>query len=212
MSERATTNGSPEGNSGGGEADAVEAPRADTSSFVLSDERYEEIRRIAAAAIRRERADHTLQATAVAHEVWLRLGGRSFDPAAERDPVAVRALIARVVRNVLVDHARARNGPKRGQGWRRVPMTAIDARPDSTGGASSPAVADLLEVDEALEQLRAIEPRQAAVAELRLFGGFTHQESALRLGVSPATIELEWKLARRFLRIHLGSLASGPNA
>lgn len=164
---------------------------------VLGD-RYAEIRGIAAAALRRERVDHTLQATAVANEVWLRLAGSPGIRA--EDPIAFRSLVATVVRHVLVDHARARNGPKRGEGWRRVPfvdLPTIDAR------AGQALQIDIVDLDAMIERLRAIAPRQAQIVEMRLFGGFSHDECARRLDVSLGTVELDWKLARHWLRSSL---------
>lgn len=158
--------------------------------------RYREIRDAAAAILRRERLDHTLQATALVHEAWLRLAKReSLDCS---DPVALRSLVAVVVRHVLVDHARARNGPQRGEGWRRVMM-----REAATHEAGESMSVDLLDLDEAIDALAAINPRQARVVELRLFGGLTHSEVAERLEVSEGTIELDWKLARHWLRSRL---------
>jgi RNA polymerase sigma-70 factor (ECF subfamily) len=164
---------------------------------VLGD-RYTEIRGIAAAALRRERVDHTLQATAVANEVWLRLAGSPGVRA--EDPIAFRSLVATVVRHILVDHARARNGPKRGEGWRRVPLVDLLTIEAHAGHATE---IDIVDLDAMIERLRAIAPRQAQVVEMRLFGGFSHGECARRLDVSLATVELDWKLARHWLRSSL---------
>ncbi len=156
--------------------------------------RYDEFKACAMAALRRERIDHTLQATAVVHEAWLRLArsdGIDLD-----DPAALRGLVATVMRHLLVDHARARNGPRRGEGWRRIPLG--EATAEGEAGAI-----DLLDLDDALESLREIHPRQAQVVESRLFGGLTHEESARRLHVSVATVELDWKLARHWLQARL---------
>ncbi len=158
--------------------------------------RYDEIRDMAATLLRRERIDHTLQATALVHEAWLRLAARERIDCS--DPVAVRSLIAMVVRHVLVDHARARNGPQRGQGWRRVVLRDLPV-PDHADGLS----VDLLDLDAAITELDTINARQARVAELRLFGGLKHAEVAQRLDVSESTIEVDWKLARHWLRARL---------
>lgn len=159
-------------------------------------DRYEEIRDCAIAAARRERPGHTLQATAIVHEAFLRLA-RS-DGIDVEDPIAFRALIAAVVRHVLVDYARSRNGPRRNPGAPRVDIDATELEVHAS------AAVDLIDLDAALERLREIHPRQAEVVEGRLFGGLTHEESARRLGVSTATVELDWKLARHWLQARLG--------
>lgn len=183
------------------ERETEEEVRAHLASVVGA--RYAEIRGIAAAALRRERVDHTLQATAVAHEVWLRIS--ESDGIRAEDPIAFRGLVATVVRHVLVDHARARNGPKRGEGWRRVPFADVVSSTDSAALGQAADV-DLVDLDGAIERLRAIAPRQAQIVEMRFFGGFTHEECARRLGVSLRTVELDWRLARHWLR---STLAAG---
>jgi RNA polymerase sigma factor (TIGR02999 family) len=151
---------------------------------------YAELRRIADAYLRRERHDHTLQPTALVHEAWLRLvrqDGGQFDHRKQ-----FYALAAQVMRRILVDHARTANADKRGGG---AVKTALD---ESTAG-STPPVVDLLALNEALDQLAAVSPRQARVVELRYFGGLNLEEAAEVLGVSAPTISRDQKTAEAWL-------------
>lgn len=155
---------------------------------------YDELRRIAAAALRRERAEHTLQPTALVHEVYVRLSGTS--PGQWQDRAHFIAMAARAMRRVLVDHARARNAVKRGQGGILVSLDGIDV-PAATSAA------DLVVLDATLERLAALDERQARIVELRFFGGLTVEETAAVLEISPRTVKREWQMARAWLQREL---------
>lgn len=155
---------------------------------------YDELRALAAAHLRRERPGHTLQATALAHEAYLRLADQR--DIGDFDRGRVLALAARMIRRVLVDHARTRDRAKRGGGKR--PVTLVDALA-MTGGATI----DLLDLHAALDRLAALDERQAKVVELRFFGGLSIADTAEVLGVSARTVDSEWRAARAWLRREL---------
>jgi len=166
-------------------ADGAENARAQLQPLV-----YEELRRIARLYLRRERPDHTLQATALVHEAYLRLiDQRSVD---WRNRAQFIGLAATMMRRVLINHARQRSAAKRGGGAERVSLTVAE------GVAESPAV-DVVALHEALENLEAIDPRKSRIVELKFFGGLTTVEAADVLEVSHATVERDWKLARAWL-------------
>jgi RNA polymerase sigma factor (TIGR02999 family) len=156
---------------------------------------YEELRRLAQGFLRRERRDHTLQATALVHEAYLRLvrqRSAGFQNRAEFFSAA-----AQIMRRVLTDHARGRNRQKRGGGaMRRTLDTAVAELEDRTG--------DLVALDEALKRLSAVDPRKARLVELRFFAGLTMEEAAGILGVSLRSAERDWTVARDWLRGQLG--------
>jgi RNA polymerase sigma factor (TIGR02999 family) len=152
---------------------------------------YRELRQLAAACFRGRRG-HTLQPTALVHEALLRL--RGADSGVEFSQRQYFALAARAMRQILVDHARARGRRKRGGGIRPValdesdaPVTAIDL--DS----------DLLDLESALTEMASLDPRQAAIVELRFFGGLEMQEVAAVVGISLSTAEREWRAAKAWL-------------
>lgn len=151
---------------------------------------YDELRRIATRSLRRERSDHTLQATALVHEAYLKL----IDQRQVRwqDRAHFFAVAAQVIRRILVDHARRRHAAKRGSGSSPVSLT------DVALAAEAPEV-DLVALDDLLQQLAARDSRQSHIVELRFFGGLTIEETAEVLRLSPATIKGEWRLARAWL-------------
>ncbi len=154
---------------------------------------HDELHRIAARYMRGERADHTLQPTALVNEAYLRLvDQRDIE---WRDRAHFLGVAAQLMRLILVDHARARRAAKRA-GGERVPleemMVVVDERD-----------VDLVALDEALERLAAMDPRLGRVVELRYFGGLTTRETAEVLGVGTATVEREWATARGWLRREL---------
>lgn len=155
---------------------------------------YAELRRLAEARMRRERPDHTLQATALVHEAFLRLTGS--DAPAWEDRTHFFAVAARVMRRLLVDHARARGYAKRGGGVRRVSL-------DEAVELSEEPGEDLLALDAALTRLAALDPRQHQVVELRFFGGLSVEETAEVLGVSAVTVKRDWRAARAWLYAEL---------
>lgn len=160
---------------------------------------YAELRRQAERALRREGDGHTLQPTALVHEVWLRLVDQRPGRLEGREHFV--AVAARCMRQVLVDAARARRADKRGGGVHAVTLDAgVDVAAD--GGAGEAGV-DLLALDDALERLARLDPQQARLVELRYFVGLTLDETAAALGVSAATVSREWAIARRWLRREL---------
>jgi RNA polymerase sigma factor (TIGR02999 family) len=158
---------------------------------------YDELRRIAARYVGRERPGQTLQATALVNEAFLQLSKertRQFQNRAHF--VAIAALS---MRQILVQRARARNAAKRDGGQR---VTLDERVMPQAGGADTRAV-DLVALDSALTRLAALDPEQARVVELRYFGGLTVEETAEAMGVSPATIKRQWTMARAWLKLQL---------
>ncbi|MGE0556216.1 MAG: sigma-70 family RNA polymerase sigma factor [Gemmatimonadales bacterium] len=156
---------------------------------------YDELRVIATRLMRGERADHTLQATALVHEAYARLVDAQVD---WRDRSHFFAIAARQMRRILVDHAKARGRVKRGGGER--PLTL-----DEAIAVSGDANDNLVELDEALERLATIDERKAKVVELHYFGGLTYDEAAEVLGISPATVDRDLRFAKAWLYRELGS-------
>lgn len=151
---------------------------------------YEELRQLAGNYLRRERADHTLQPTALVHEAYLRLiDQRSVD---WNNRGQFLAIAARMMRRILVNHAVARQTAKR-RG--RNMHVSLDAALDVFDKQAVSAV----EVNRALQELEALDPRQAHIAELRFFGGLTVAETADVLAISPATVKREWNVAKLWL-------------
>jgi RNA polymerase sigma-70 factor (ECF subfamily) len=157
---------------------------------------YDELRQVASRLMRRERTGHTLSATAVVHEAVIRLlRDAGFDKAVERGDLFASA--ARAMREVLIDHARRRAADRRGGGRHRVPLDlAVDYFEEQN--------LDIVAVHEALDRLAAFNERQAQVMTLRYFGRLTISEVAAALGVSPVTVERDWRFARAWLRGQLG--------
>jgi RNA polymerase sigma factor (TIGR02999 family) len=166
---------------------------------------YDELRRIALGLGRRERSGHTLQATALVHEAYLQLFGRKglqLSGIEWRDRRHFLACAARLMRHILVDHARRRNALKRGGDVVRV---ALDDDLDGAEGLSPLVVA----VDDALRTLEELDPRATRVVELRFFAGLTLEEAADTLGVSRKTVVREWRKARAWLAAELEPGGSG---
>jgi len=154
---------------------------------------YEELRAVAVGYLRQERANHTLQPTALVHEAFLRLVDyENVDPA---DRERFCALAAHTMRQVLVDHARRHGAAKRGGNRRRITLSGIGVGSDGT-----PDEIDLLALEDALARLAANDERKARVVELRFFGGLSVAAVADQLGVSPTTVEGDWRFARAWLR------------
>jgi RNA polymerase sigma factor (TIGR02999 family) len=163
---------------------------------------YSELRRQAERAMRAQPAGHTLQATALVHEAYLRLVDRP-DPGWESRGHFF-GVAARAMRSVLVDHARARKAAKRGLGAAAVTLSAAEAAGAGTDRAGDSEQVDVEALDRALTKLATLDERQARVVELRYFGGLSIAEAAEVLGISHATVEREWKTARLWLRRELG--------
>ena len=157
---------------------------------------YRDLLRIARAMMRRERRDHTLQASALVHEAVMRLLDKQ-SLMESSDPSHVLAAAVQAMRQVLVDHARRRKAGKRGGGRARVPLDDVLASFDEQG-------VDVLDLHQALERLGQSYPDQAKVVELHIFGGLSIPEVAKTLRRSCTTVETRWRFARAWLRDELG--------
>lgn len=152
---------------------------------------YDEFRAMAAAYLSREPAGHTLQPTALVHEAFLKLVDQ--DRVDWKGRSHFMAIGAQAMRRILVDHARQKGRAKRGGGRQRISLDEhLTVWPYNEH--------DVLDVDDALEQLARLDPRQAKIVELRFFGGLTAAEVAEYLAVSKATVDREWRVARAWLR------------
>lgn len=152
---------------------------------------YDELRQIARGYLQNERSDHTLQATGLVHEAYLRLVDQTRTTWQSR--AHFFGVAARVMRRVLVDHARRHRTDKRGGMWEKLEFDE----------AFSPGVGrdlDLVALDDALQDLATRDPRQSQVVELRFFGGLTLEEAGEVLAVSPRTVKREWRRAKAWLR------------
>jgi RNA polymerase sigma factor (TIGR02999 family) len=155
---------------------------------------YHDLRRVARAHLRDERPDHTLQATALVHEVYLRLMGSAGSTPHNRTHFF--AVAARLMREILVDHARKKRALKRGAGDTMIALG--DALP-----APRTSLVDVLALDEALTELTELDPRLCRVVELKFFAGLNIEETAEALDVSSATVERDWAVAKAWLHQRL---------
>lgn len=160
---------------------------------------YDELRALAASYLRRERPNHTLQPTALVHEVYLRLAGDK--PVDWQNRAHFLGIAARIMRRVLADSALARKAQKRGGG---APRFTLDAALDF----SEECTVSVDGVDEALRALEQMDPRQGQIVEMRFFGGLTTVEIAEVLGVSIATVKREWATAKLWLQQQLDCQAT----
>jgi RNA polymerase sigma-70 factor (ECF subfamily) len=151
---------------------------------------YDELRRRAAACMRRERQAHVLQPTALVHEAYLRLVDQRH--VTWRNRAQFLAVAAEIMRRILVDWARARRTAKRSGQWSRVTL-------DPAVATERPADVDLLDLDTALSELAAFDARKSRIAELRFFAGLSLEEVAHMLQLSPTTVERDWQAARAWL-------------
>jgi RNA polymerase sigma-70 factor (ECF subfamily) len=156
---------------------------------------YQELKRLAASYLRRERPGQTLQPTALVHEAYLRL--MKDNPERWQNRAHFCAIAAHSMRQILIEKARARGALKRGGAQPRVTLD------ESLVAGAEPSV-DLVALDQALERLEAIDPEQARLVELRFFGGLTVEETAEALDISPATVKRHWTVARAWLARELG--------
>jgi RNA polymerase sigma factor (TIGR02999 family) len=161
---------------------------------------YDELRSLADAYMRRERAGHTLQPTALVHEAFLRL--LRLPPGSVQNRMHFFALAAQAMRRILADHARRHRAAKRGGNAVHMQIELVE------GGAGTLAPSDAAEVaaddlDAALDDLATLDPRQARVVELRFFGGLSIEETAEVLSVSSATVKRDWLVARAWLHREL---------
>lgn len=155
---------------------------------------YRELQALAVSEFQRERSDHTLQPTALAHEAWLRIAGDLDDVSSRRQFFGIAA---RAMRQVLIDHARRRNSQKRGGAKERITL--------DTSLAAETRDVDVLALDEALQQLAEVNPRHARIVELRAFVGMTIEEVAEVLDVSRQTVSSDWLMAKAWLRCRIES-------
>ncbi len=155
---------------------------------------YRELRHLAAYYMRSERRDHTLQPTALVHEAYLRLIDQRDLPGESR--AHFFGVAASVMRRILIDHARAHRADKRGGRDVKVPL-------DEAPALAAENLGYLIEVDQALERLAALDPRQARIVELRFFGGLSIEEIANILDIGPRTVDRDWRLAKAWLRSEL---------
>lgn len=169
-------------------------PEGSPALDALVPELYAELRRLAVGAMAGEGSRHTLQPTALVHETYLRLAGSAGLDLSDRRRFL--GLAGRVMRQVLVDHARGRHRAKRGSGATLLTL------PTEGGGAQPPrdAPVDLLALDEALDRLERLDPRQVRIVELRFLAGFEVEEVAKALEISTATVKRETRMALAWLR------------
>ena len=174
-----------------GEAEALEA---------LLPLVYDQLRRIAARELRRERSGHTLAPTALVHELYLRLIDQRR--ATWQNRAHFFALSAQLMRRVLVDHARTRDAEKRGGSATHITLSDVAA------AGEQPGIVDVLAVDDALQRLAQHDPEQVRIVELRFFAGLSVEETAHVLQRSPRTIKREWRLAKAWLHRELRAHAA----
>lgn len=174
------------------------APSDDRAQSELLELVYDQLRAMAQAKMRHERASHTLEATALVHEVYMRLlSGEKCD---WNDRAHFFRTASECMRRILVDHARARNAEKRGGGASAMPLSVVDL-------ASSDDPARVLALDEALSALASEDARAAEIVKLRFFGGLDAEETARVLGLSERTVMRDWA----FARARLFELMEGPD-
>jgi len=155
---------------------------------------YEELRKLAAVRMHGERSDHTLQATALVHEAYARLATGHNPPWANRAHFFHAA--AEAMRRILIEHARARNGPKRGGDRKRLPVDVLDLAEESDSE-------QILALEEAIARLEEQDPGAAKVVRLRFYAGLSVEETAEALDTSPRSVKRDWAFARAFLLRHL---------
>lgn len=159
---------------------------------------YDQLHKLASNCLRSERPDHTLRATALVHEAYLKLVQADVD---WQDRVHFYAVSARILRRILVDHAKSRNRHKRGGEYQQIPLEeAVLVGPEADRG--------MVELDEALQRLANQDRRKSDLIELLFFGGLTYDEAAAALKISPATVNRELTLAKAWLNLELSRAAS----
>lgn len=159
---------------------------------------YNELKRVARRQMMRERADHTLESTALVHEAYMKLVNQR--EARWQNRAHFFAVASEVARRILVDHAKARNAKKRGG-----PKVSLDDAPEPAFQADE----DVIAIHDALEQLAKLDQRQARIVELRYFGGLSIEETAEVIGVSTPTVKRDWLVARAFLQRCLSQQQTG---
>jgi RNA polymerase sigma factor (TIGR02999 family) len=159
---------------------------------------YDELRKLAVHRMAGQQPSHTLQATALVHEAYLRVTGDGSQQWANR--AHLFHAVAEAMRRILVDHARAKGGPKRGGGWKKLPLDVLDLAVTEQPG-------QILALDEAVSRLEELDADAARVVHLRFFAALSVEETAEAMGVSPRTVKRDWAFARAFLLRALGGLA-----
>lgn len=157
---------------------------------------YQELKRIAGGHLRNERPGHTLQATALVHEAYIKLIDQRS--ASWQGRAHFFGIASQIMRRILLDYAKAKHREKRGGGARKTSF-------DEALVVAEERTSDLIQIDEALTRLEALDPRQAKVVELRFFGGLSVEETAEALGVSAPTVKREWAMARAWLHRELAA-------
>jgi RNA polymerase sigma-70 factor, ECF subfamily len=151
---------------------------------------YDELRKLAANYLRRERSDHTLEPTALVHEAYLRMVDQTQVNWQNR--AHFFGVAAQMMRRILVDHARAHNAEKRGQDFQKISLDEnVDKAIERNG--------ELIALDEALRTLAVIDEQKGRIVELRFFGGLSIEETAEVLGVSAPTVKRQWRMAKAWL-------------
>jgi RNA polymerase sigma factor (TIGR02999 family) len=178
-----------------GQAAPTQAPEFEQSASKLFPLVYEQLRNLARQRMADERDGHTLQATALVHEAYLRLAGRG--PANWSSRTQFFFAAAEAMRRILIDHARARGQLKRGGGNARMPLNVLDLAADEQ-------IPQILALDEAILRLEQSSPTVAAVVRLRFYAGLSVEETAEALGISARTVKREWTYARATLHRELG--------
>ena len=151
---------------------------------------YDELRRLAAAYLRRERPGHTLQTTALVHEAYLRLVDQTR--ADWQNRAQFFGVAAQLMRRILVDHARTQHAAKRGSGALKLSLNEVVGR-------TKEKAAEVVALDDALAELARLDPQQSRIVELRYFAGLSIAETAEVLSISPATLKREWNMAKAWL-------------
>ena len=160
---------------------------------------YEELRRLARRYLSAERPEHTLRATELVHETYMRLIGAEID---WQDRAHFYAVAARVIRRILVDHANSRNSRKRGGDVERVPLDE-----SLVIGAEAPEI--IVNLDEALRRLAVVDSRKSDIVQCLYFGGMTYDETAAALNISAATVDRELRIAKAWLHRELARNPAG---
>jgi RNA polymerase sigma factor (TIGR02999 family) len=162
---------------------------------------YSELKRRAAGLLKREGRAHTFSPTDLAHEAYLRIARQTTH---WQNREQFFGVAARLMRRILVDHARARKAAKRGRALRVTLVEGLVA-------AAPPEPVDLVELDEALADLAVLDPREAQIVELRFFGGLSHEETASVLGISTSTAKREWVMAKAWLYRRISESRERPS-
>lgn len=158
---------------------------------------YDELRKLAVHRMAGQNGRHTLQATALVHEAYLRVAGDGRTEWANR--AHFFHAVAEAMRRILIDHARAKAGPKRGGGWRKLPLDVVDL-------ALTDDPNQILALEEAVSRLEGLDPDAARVVQLRFYAGLSVEETARAMDVSPRTVKRDWAFARAYLLRILGGL------